>query len=316
MLDAQELKLTTERLSALESPLQMVLDLRPDPTSKFARALDEVAHEIAAAAGSMITLVPATGPEEPYPSLRVKNVKYLAVPHHRELEPFLDLLLFMSNGVGLRPEPPLEAAHLELLMAPTCPNCPLVVRTCGEVAAAAPEVEVTVIDVQFFSELAGSCRSVPTLIIDGAYTVVGALSARRLVELLKTRGGPRYLEDALSSMLEAGRLAEIGPLLQSEAGHAALAVIMGQGTMQQKMGMMLAVEQLLEHQPHGLDAAVPELLPLLESEVPTLRGDAADLLGRIGAPGAHAGLSRLLEDDNPDVREVAEEALGMLRSPS
>jgi HEAT repeat protein len=117
-------------------------------------------------------------------------------------------------------------------------------------------------------------------------------------------------------MLEAGRLKEMGPLLRSEDGFAAMGAVMRDGSMQQKMGVMLAVEQLLEGQPHSLDGALPHLLPLLESDVVPQRGDVADLLGKIGAPGAREGLTRLLSDENPDVREVAEDALEMLRAPS
>ena len=68
--------------------------------------------------------------------------------------------------------------------------------------------------------------------------------------------------------------------------------------------------------PHALDAAVPHLLPLLVSDEDNLRGDAASLIGRIGAPGAREALSRLLADANADVREAAAEALDRLRQPS
>jgi hypothetical protein len=317
MLDAEQVKLATEKLSRLKSRLELVLDRGPDPEDRFSKALDEFVQQIARAAGPSLEVVPATGPPDRYPSLQVGNIKYLAVPLDRELEPFLDVLVYLANGVELElPEPARDPARLDLLVAPTCPNCPTVVRACGQVAAVAPQLTMTVIDVQFFTELAGSCRSVPTLIIDGAYTVVGPISTPELVELLERRRQPGYLAVALASMLEAGRLSEIGPLLQSEDGAAALASIMRDGSMQQKMGLMLAVEEVLETQPHALDGAAKELIPLLSSEVVTVRGDVADLLGRIGTPGARDALSRLLQDENPDVREAAEEALSLLRSPS
>ena len=82
------------------------------------------------------------------------------------------------------------------------------------------------------------------------------------------------------------------------------------------MGVMLLAEEALESDPHCLDGALPHLLPLLEKPDATLRGDTADLLGTIGAPGAREALTRLQQDENPDVREVAEEALESLRQPS
>jgi hypothetical protein len=317
MLEPEQIKLAAGKLSGLKSKLELVLDRGPDPDDRFSKALAEVMQQLAQAAGPNLEIVPAPDPPDRYPSLRVKNIKYLAVPLDRELEPFLDVLLYFANGVELElPVSARDPAHLDLLVAPTCPNCPTVVRACGQVAAVAPELTMTVIDVQFFTELAGSCRSVPTLIIDGAHTVVGPISTPELVGLLEQRREPGFLATALASMLEAGRLSEIGPLLQSDDGATALATIMRDGSMQQKMGLMLAVEELLEAEPHGLDGAAKELIPLLSSEVPTVRGDVADLLGKIGTPGARDALSRLLEDDNPDVREAAEEALSLLRSPS
>lgn len=314
MLDDKQLTVVRSRLAGLAGRLRFELSDGPNPNDPFVRALHEVSTEIVQAAPEQLELSERSG-QDPYPSLRVQNIEYLAVPLDRELEPFLDLLGFLANGSGLEPlaGPP---ARVEVLIAPTCPNCPAVVRACARVAAACPALTLVVIDVQYFTELAGSCRSVPTVIIDGAYTIVGSVSAHDLIEILRQRGEPGFLARALGSMVEAGRLAEVGPLLATDEGFAAMATLMRDGTMQQKMGLMLAVEQILEGSPHAVDGAVPHLLPLLESEVATLRGDVADLLGQIGAPGAREALSHLLEDENADVREVAEEAIQRLRDPS
>ena len=59
----------------------------------------------------------------------------------------------------------------------------------------------------------------------------------------------------------------------------------------------------------GLRAAVPGLIGLLRNENPTIRGDAANLLGLIGDPAAAGPLQRLLEDPNAAVREIAGDAL-------
>ena len=45
------------------------------------------------------------------------------------------------------------------------------------------------------------------------------------------------------------------------------------------------------------------------SEDPVLRGDTADLLGRIGHRAATDALRALLDDPNPHVAEIASEAL-------
>ena len=79
-----------------------------------------------------------------------------------------------------------------------------------------------------------------------------------------------------------------------------------------RLGLMLAAELALEQDPGALDDITPDLLRLLETEDAALRGDTADLLGRIGHPSAEPALRRLLADENPDVAEIAEEALEAL----
>ena len=71
----------------------------------------------------------------------------------------------------------LAPATLQVMMAPTCPNCPRVVAACGRVAAAHAQVQLEVVDVQYFADLAGAVKSVPTVIVDATRSLVGNLSA-------------------------------------------------------------------------------------------------------------------------------------------
>lgn len=64
----------------------------------------------------------------------------------------------------------------------------------------------------------------------------------------------------------------------------------------------------------GREAALPRLLPQLESPVANVRRNAADLLGALGAKEAAPALARLLSD--PDARLGALSALGALKDPS
>jgi hypothetical protein len=221
-----------------------------------------------------------------------------------------------AGGPDTPPPDELPPARLQVMMAPTCPNCPRAVTAANRVAADHPAVELEVVDVQYFGDLAGSVRSVPTLIIDGTRTVVGGVGEQELLELLRERSSQSYVQRSLQSMLESGRMADVPPLLASAAGQQALCALLDGSTMQQRIGLMLAAEETLAANPHALDGSVPCLLPLLGSADSALRGDTADLLGRIGAPGARSALERLLEDPDADVREVAADALSMLREPS
>jgi hypothetical protein len=279
-------------------------------------ALCGVVEELASLAPGKLSVLREPSPTHAgHPSVRVRNVQYLAVPAGQELEPFLDLLVSLSSA-PLDEGAAASPATVEVLIASTCPSCSAVVGACAKVAVRNPRLQLVVIDAQYFRELAGACKSVPTVIVDGARTVVGPLSTEELEEILLERDQPDYALKALASIVDTGRFTGALPLLSTDAGLMALAELMGDGAMQQRLGLMLLVEEAVQTNPHALDAALPYLLPLLEVEDPTLRGDTADLLGRIGAPGAREALTRLLSDDNADVRDVAEESLSKLRQPS
>ena len=82
-----------------------------------------------------------------------------------------------------------------------------------------------------------------------------------------------------------------------------------------RLGATALVEEMVAGYREQLRVAVPGLLALLTSEHPTVRGDAANLLGVIGDPAAVQGLRLLLQDANAAVREIAEDALREMELP-
>ena len=76
-----------------------------------------------------------------------------------------------------------------------------------------------------------------------------------------------------------------------------------------RLGATALVEEMVRDHREQLRAAVPGLIELMNSDKPTVRGDAAYLLGLIGDRAATEGLRRLLQDAHAAVREIAEEAL-------
>lgn len=75
-----------------------------------------------------------------------------------------------------------------------------------------------------------------------------------------------------------------------------------------RLGATALVEDLAERS-DILGHAVPGLLGLLADGNPTVRGDAASLLGTIGDVSAKERVEALLKDENAAVREVAKLAL-------
>lgn len=77
-----------------------------------------------------------------------------------------------------------------------------------------------------------------------------------------------------------------------------------------RLGATALVEELVKHHRQALSGAVPGLLALLKHENPTIRGDAANVLGIIGDRSVLPALAPLLEDGNDSVRQIAREAIG------
>ncbi len=76
-----------------------------------------------------------------------------------------------------------------------------------------------------------------------------------------------------------------------------------------RLGATALVEQLARDRREALGVAVPGLVALLGHENPTIRGDAANVLGIIGDPAALGPLRDRSEDRNHSVREIAREAV-------
>jgi hypothetical protein len=76
-----------------------------------------------------------------------------------------------------------------------------------------------------------------------------------------------------------------------------------------RLGTTALVEEMAGAHDQVLLRAVPGLIGLLEHENPTVRGDAAYVLGVMRAPAAREPLAALQNDENPAVREIASEAL-------
>jgi len=203
-------------------------------------------------------------------------------------------------------------AELVIFVAEACPHCAHAVRVADALARKSPRVKVSVIDAQQLPELASrySVKSVPTTVLDGGLSWVGVEGEAQVAARILSRDAPGYAERVFASLVESGRHADAIREIVAGEGAACLAAIWVGSTTATRIGLMLVAEGALEQQPTSLHAAVGALLPALRSGDAALRGDTADLLGQIGHPDGLAALEPLLDDPNPDVAEIAAEALG------
>jgi HEAT repeat protein len=73
-----------------------------------------------------------------------------------------------------------------------------------------------------------------------------------------------------------------------------------------RLGVSVLFEELQSIQPEKLGLAVSSLSRLLHHESPLIRGEAVSVLGIIGTDKAIALVRGMLDDTNPQVREMAE----------
>lgn len=73
-----------------------------------------------------------------------------------------------------------------------------------------------------------------------------------------------------------------------------------------RLGLSVLFEEMAEIAPEQLHLAIPSLKELLKSSEPLYRGEALSLLGIIGTEEASNIVHAHLDDDNQQVREMAE----------
>jgi HEAT repeat protein len=124
--------------------------------------------------------------------------------------------------------------------------------------------------------------------------------------------GPESLTADLDSMIQSGRAEDAAALLCASEKQRAILPLYVSKEFSRRIGALVALEEALAINPRILDPVLDDLIDLLSHEDVGLRGDTAELLGKIGNRAAIPALKRTLEDADPDVREAATEALEAL----
>ncbi len=96
---------------------------------------------------------------------------------------------------------------------------------------------------------------------------------------------------------------------QDRSLYRFIADMLGDDNLRVRLGATALVEELVAEHREELKEAVPGIIELLRHENPTMRGDAASVLGIIKDPAAINALRVCLHDVHPGVREVARDAL-------
>lgn len=318
MKDTKAIEEIGGRLRGKEPPLEITVHCA-DEASELASEFARVAGLLVSAAGDGAVLQDGRGEDIPAcPALSFSGedrgtIHYLALPEGQEKEPFGEMISghvdddLRSNLCAL-----VEPAEILVFIASACPHCPGAVRAANGLALASRRVTTTIIDVQRFPELAErfNVSHVPVTVLDGELLVNEVVPTERLATLLLARGTAGYEEELLLSQVGSGNSdLAVHRILDSPPASEAFLALWRKSTLTLRMGLLVTAEDVLEEAPGTLNGIVGGLIEALGSDDGALRGDTADLLGRIGHVDARAPLEAMLDDANPDIVEIVEEAL-------
>ncbi len=201
------------------------------------------------------------------------------------------------------------------LIAPGCTRCPLVLEHLLRLIKEGRLGRLRVVNLGVHPEEAQAldARSVPWMRI-GPFVLQGVHSYGELRDWAAAGGTPPDYGRYFAYLLEGRELDRVVSIVREtpEALDALVWLIGSPGTpISVRIGVGAALEELQES---GLLArAVPLLRSLCLSEDPRTRADACHYLGLTGDPAAAAVAESLLNDEDAEVREIAQETLALIR---
>ena len=206
---------------------------------------------------------------------------------------------------------PAAAPAAVLFTAPGCPHCPSVKRALNTLLAeggiSALEVLDASKDVQRAQAL--GVKSVPWLLL-GSLQFEGAMSLGDLRLWAERAARADGMQAYFYEMLKSGKRAKVEQVIRQQPAHA---IILGEllldpaASMAVRIGIGAVLEEFQGS--HLLDALVPKLVQILQTREPRNRADAAHYLSLIANSTALDALKGCLQDADPEVREIALEAL-------
>ncbi len=323
MLSDSDLKRVKDGLKGLDTQFTIIYYPPAEPTP-FSEEMEQGLNEIKEAGGGLIDLEKgqdAGMPALPAFSISCKgqsNINYLSLPEGPEIVIFVETLIALSKGAqefsdqwAQKLSDIQSPADIWVFMATTCPNCPQAVRFANQLAVVSSRVNTYIIDAQRFENIAARHKvmSVPHVVIDGEWSHVGVVPPDDLVKQLLAREDQGYQPKVFASLIENNRIDEAAAQIIDGSGAGLLLENWRTSTTSTRMGFMFAAETALEEDPRCMDSIVDGLIPVLQNEDASLRGDTVDLLGRIGLSSTCGAIEALLNDPNPDVAEIAAEVL-------
>jgi len=127
---------------------------------------------------------------------------------------------------------------------------------------------------------------------------------------MKNNQTNQELEEMIADYMEKGFLDNIIDMFKYDKElHKVITKLIRDERIRVRMGAIALIESLKEMGAENIEDIADSLLPLLEDENPVVRGDAAYSLGIIGFKKHIPFLRSLLNDENLNVREIAQDSV-------
>ncbi|MCA1925743.1 MAG: HEAT repeat domain-containing protein [Thiobacillus sp.] len=198
-----------------------------------------------------------------------------------------------------------------LLLSGRCPHCPALLLALTDLLKQGAIGRLEAVNIEQRPEVARALgvRSVPWTRI-GRIELLGSHSRAELADWAAKADSEAGLADWFHLLLKEGQLPRVQALIEADPGllGAVLPIV---GNVDASLNVRLGAGVLLEHfaGTGTLRALLPRLGELSQHPDARVRADACHYLGLTADAAAHPWLNARLDDEDPDVREIAGESL-------
>ncbi len=201
-----------------------------------------------------------------------------------------------------------------LLIATGCQHCPSVLQSLSELIKAGDIASLEVVNIVEAPERARQLkvRSVPWVRI-GEFELVGLKSKSELKQWIDKSRNSEDMAEYFEELMTSGELAKVEQIINERpASMQGLYDIMTnpESSLSARIGVGAIMETFAESE--LLTQQIAVLGELCRHASPQVRNDACYYLELTGDPAAIPYIEPLLQDENNEVRETAEEALQQL----
>ena len=198
-----------------------------------------------------------------------------------------------------------------LLLAPGCPHCPVVLEGLSALLKEGVIGRLEAVNIAVYPEVAQAlgARSVPWTRI-GPFELEGTLMPAELRHWAEAAFKPEGMKAYFFQMLKNGRRDKVERAIRTEPQRSIIFAELMRDP-DTSMAVRLGISAVLEEF-HGTgltDALIPALAELSRNGDALTRADACHFLSLIGGNAIIPHLHACLDDEDSEVREIAQEAL-------